>query len=298
MRSRTLSLRTIDAFANLPADVLRGIESLCHWHDVAGDRPILDSRSGDRSVYFLVEGHALALLPTSSGRTVELCELHAGQMFGEISAIDGRARSAWVVARTPCVVARLEGEHFCALIEREPLVMKTVLRHLTGMVRTLTARVFELSVLAVPARLQAELLRIALEGDVSGDSAIVRRLPTHTELANRIATAREVVSREIGRLDRLGIIERRGTVMRVPSLSRLDEIVREALGDIDDVTSAMQFGAKPAHGPASRRIKAEPTPNDQTNAAMLPRWAHGTDGLDRPLSANGAKGEDDPGAKD
>ena len=232
MRPRQKSLKTIPAFKRLPPDILRDLEARCTWVDVAPEHPILDyHRDDEDSVCFLVAGKANALILTPAGRTVGLCELDEGQMFGELSAIDGLPRSASVIATTACLVARLDATCFMSLLEHEPMVMRAVLRHLAGMVRALTARVFELSVLAVPARLQAELLRIALDGELRGDTATVRRMPTHTELANRIATAREVVSREIGRLDRLGIIERRGASMHVPSLRRLDEIVRVALGE-------------------------------------------------------------------
>lgn len=249
MRREQLSLKRITAFADLPAAVLRSVESRCQRLDIPVDQPIIDHRNDDDSVYFLIAGRATARLATSSARTVALGHIDEGEMFGELSAIDGQPRSAVVFAETQCVVARLACAAFRELLETEPLVMHAVMRHLAGMARTLTARVFELSVLPVPARLQSELLRIALDGEVDGDTAFVARLPTHSEIANRIATAREVVSREIGRLDRMGVIERRGSAMRIPSISRLEDIVRAALGDGEDVADTDTSPARPRSRP-------------------------------------------------
>lgn len=265
MRPRPLSLRTITALKGLPSDALRSIEDAVEWLEIAPGKPILDYRSDGHCVFFLLRGRASVLLFTSSGRIVELSTLTEGRMFGELAAIDGLPRSASVVAETTCVVARLSAAHFLRLVEEERLVLRALLEHLAAMIRTLTSRVLELSVLTVPARLQAELLRMALEGQISGDSAIVRNMPTHGELANRIATAREVVSRELGQLDRKGIIQRRGGTLTVPSVSRLDAMVRTALGDVEEITGRPAAQGAPAVEPARNSrptvARKEPAPH-------------------------------------
>jgi hypothetical protein len=95
-----------------------------------------------------------------------------------------------------------------------PSVMLAVLHHLTARIRELTERVFEFSTLAVRNRVHAELVRLAREHG-GGKQAVIRPAPTHSEMASRISTHREAVTRELSRLHELGIIAREGRALRV-----------------------------------------------------------------------------------
>jgi len=91
--------------------------------------------------------------------------------------------------------------------------------------------VFELSTLHVNNRIQAEVLRLASLAPREGTSVRIVPAPTHVEIASRVSTHREAVTREINRLSRLGIIERRGNTLLVKDVDRLAKIVHEATGE-------------------------------------------------------------------
>jgi Crp-like helix-turn-helix domain len=76
---------------------------------------------------------------------------------------------------------------------------------------------------------QAELLRLA--SLVEGKSARIVPAPTHVEIASRVSTQREAVTRELNRLSRIGIIERRGGTLLVKDTDRLSEMVHDATGE-------------------------------------------------------------------
>jgi hypothetical protein len=75
-------------------------------------------------------------------------------MFGEYAAIDGRARSANVEARTSCLVATMPAGAFLRLLEAEPTVLQALLRQFVVTVRRLSTRVYEFSahIMAITAR--------------------------------------------------------------------------------------------------------------------------------------------------
>jgi CRP-like cAMP-binding protein len=108
-------------------------------------------------------------------------------------------------------------------------VLFATLRHLTTQVRALTERVFEFSTLAVRNRVHAELVRLAR--DHGGNDAVIRPAPTHTEIASRISTHREAVTRELNRLEDLGLIVREGRSLRVQDLERLQAMVEDVAPD-------------------------------------------------------------------
>jgi hypothetical protein len=64
-----------------------------------------------------------------------------------------------------------------------------------------------------------------------GQGRAHRPCPTHTEIAARVSTHREAVTRELTRLARIGLIEREKNALVVTDLERLAEMVHAASGE-------------------------------------------------------------------
>jgi Crp-like helix-turn-helix domain len=75
--------------------------------------------------------------------------------------------------------------------------------------------------LAVNNRIQAQVLRLANLAPQEGKSARIVPAPTHFEIASRIGTHREAVTRELSRLSPIGIIERQGGTLAVRDVAWL-----------------------------------------------------------------------------
>lgn len=65
------------------------------------------------------------------------CQLHAGQIFGELCLFDDEPRSASVVAVTDCEIAIVDGQSLLAYLNLHPAQGYFVLRHI---VQTLVER--------------------------------------------------------------------------------------------------------------------------------------------------------------
>lgn len=157
-----------------------------------------------RDVFIVQEGRLEVLLYAASGREVSLRGLGAGQLFGELAAIDGEERSASIIAATDARLLAIGAENFRSLISSSPEAANWLARRLTAQIRNLTNRVFELSALHVQARLHCELLRLAKSQ--GNEDSVVEPAPTHAELASRISSHREAVTREMNALARRKII--------------------------------------------------------------------------------------------
>lgn len=223
---RTLS--GVTAFKNLPADARARLESRCQWRYVEPPAEIVGYQDPSRDVFFITSGRVRAVIYSYSGKAVAFRDLGPGEMFGELAAIDGERRSAGIEAVEPCTIAQMTSEAFWQTIHAEPAVAKAVLLHLNKLIRSLSTRVYEFSTLTVQNRIHAELLRLAREQDTSGRRPNLFDLPTHAEIASRISTHREAVSRELARLAKLGIIERRGSKLAIPNIERLARMVEDA----------------------------------------------------------------------
>ena len=73
--------------------------------------------------------------------------------------------------------------------------------------RSLTERIHEFATLAVRFRVQSELLRLAEAVSDEDDKSVSFSIPTHSELANRICTHREAVTKELNFLTSYGLIK-------------------------------------------------------------------------------------------
>jgi CRP/FNR family cyclic AMP-dependent transcriptional regulator len=179
---------------------------------------------GDRStdVFFILEGRLQALLYSASGREISLRDLVDGDLFGEMAAIDEERRSASIVALAESRLLVISRAEFRSALEASPGAATWLMRHLTARIRSLTERVFELSALNVQSRLHCELLRMAA---ASPNGLEIRPAPTHAELANRIGTHREAVTREMRALASQNIIKTGRRRLEFVDLARLQTTV-------------------------------------------------------------------------
>jgi CRP-like cAMP-binding protein len=191
---------------------------------------VIEHGSSSSDVYFLLEGELRVLLYSADGREVSVRTFRPGQMFGELAAIDGLPRSATVTAVAPSVIAAMSQQDFKACIESSPAAAMWLAREFAGQIRTLTDRIFELAALNVRNRLHCELLRLALFAGVSANRSALKPAPTHAELASRIGTHREAVTRELRDLARRGIVEQTRRCLTILDIGELSASVLRSSG--------------------------------------------------------------------
>jgi CRP/FNR family transcriptional regulator, cyclic AMP receptor protein len=222
---RIATLKQSGFFAGLSTEDLASLVSRCRWRTTRSGELIIGHRDQSRDVLFLVSGLVRVTVYSVTGRQVTFRDIRPGDVFGELSAIDGKPRSASVESLMPSTLMVVPQAVFLDMLQAHPSVMIETLCRLTALIRSLTDRVVEISTLAVRNRVQAELVRLAR--DHGGPDAVIRPAPTHAEIASRISTHREAVTRELSRLEDLGLIAREGRTLRVTNLQRLADMVEE-----------------------------------------------------------------------
>jgi CRP-like cAMP-binding protein len=120
---------------------------------------------------------------------------------------------------------------FLKLLQTEPSVNRELLLKLVKTIRMLDRRVFEFSTLAVNNRIRSEILRIAKLSQRKGKYAYLVPAPTHVEIASRVSTHREAVTRELTRLANLGILKREGHALIINDVDRLELMIHDATGE-------------------------------------------------------------------
>jgi CRP-like cAMP-binding protein len=220
------SLDRIEILATLAPEARRELERRCAWRDYRAQEQVINRDSENRDVYFVATGAVRVVNYSYSGREVSYDDIAAGGFFGELAAIDGKPRSATVVALKKSSIASLSPEAFRrAIAENAPFGLAVVQR-LTEIIRAANDRIMDLSTLGAYSRVYTEILRLARQNAKdAGDGALIDPIPVHSDLAARCGTTRETVARALGDLTRKGIAEKRGQGLFLPDVSALESIV-------------------------------------------------------------------------
>jgi CRP-like cAMP-binding protein len=223
-------LTDLPFFRSLPREVAQRHAGAARWITAEPDQQLLDFEDRSDDVFFVLSGCVRVTLRTPGGRELILDDIEAGGFFGEMAAIDGAPRSAAVTALHRSRICRIGAAAFLAILADSPALSREMMRILVARIRAQNARIFELTALDIRHRLYAELLRQA--GPPGPDGArSISPPPVQSILAQRIGARREPVSREIAKLLRDGVAERRrgALVLRRPKLleAALAEVLEE-----------------------------------------------------------------------
>ncbi|MDQ5848916.1 MAG: cyclic nucleotide-binding domain-containing protein, partial [Pseudomonadota bacterium] len=226
--SAVLGLQKVDVFKGLDAYSLREIAAQCSWMRCKRNQYVIRSEGTDRDVYFVIAGMVRVAAQAGGRRRIIFRDVLAGDMFGEHSAIDGHSRFTDVFAVRESLLASMPPEAFRAILANYAPVRERVLRRLSGSVRELTGRLMDLGAQRVQCRVWVELLRLARLAGVEANASRIERAPTHNEIASRVGTSREEVTREISRLARQGLLDRAGRALLVLDVASLEALVADS----------------------------------------------------------------------
>jgi CRP/FNR family cyclic AMP-dependent transcriptional regulator len=219
------TLTGVPLFASLEPEDIRALDSRCVWRRVEAGDWVADDRSEDTDVYFVLSGHTHVVMQ-SPGREMILRDVRDGGYFGDLSAIDGLPRRGGLRAVTDTVVARMSAAVFRETIHRYPGVYESALKNVANMVRVLVDRVDEHAHLHVRERLCAELLRLSRTS--AAGRLVISPPPTHAQLASRISTRREAVTRLLKALELEGAIARTRSAILLVDPDHLRRVIAEA----------------------------------------------------------------------
>jgi CRP-like cAMP-binding protein len=162
---------------------------------------------GDRSdwVAYLVKGSVKASSFAADGRETVMNVVGAGELLGDLSAIDGEPRSASVVAMETTEAMVVQAEDFARFLEEHPAATVALLRTVTHRLRLSDRRRAEFGSLDVVSRLARLIIELSeLYGSGDGDIGVAL---TQEEIAGWTGASREAVVKALRQLRDRGWIE-------------------------------------------------------------------------------------------
>jgi len=161
--------------------------------------------------FMILEGRIKVTILGDDGREIILSVLSAGDFFGEMALLDNEPRSATAIAIEESELLSLHRTDFQNVISDNRGIMSALIRILTARLRRANHQISTLALLDVYGRVARVMLDMAREeGKRLKDGRIAFRRATHQEIANRIGTTRETVTRMLKDLERHGLIRVEG----------------------------------------------------------------------------------------
>jgi CRP/FNR family cyclic AMP-dependent transcriptional regulator len=190
------------------------------WLTCGPGEAVLDFGDLSQDVFLIAHGTVRALVRTPLGQEMIIGDLAAGDIFGEVAAIDGATRSASVVALRATRLCRLPAAKFMDIALHAPSVGLRLLQILATRLRREDQRLFELATLPARERLAAELLRLSRPRP--DGSRIISPPPPQHVLAARIGVRRETISLALSSLAQRGLVKSslRGIALPLPDALR------------------------------------------------------------------------------
>ena len=176
------------------------------------------------SVIALRSGQAKVSVQTRPGRELLLAVKGPGELLGEMSALDGRPRSATATAMEPVEALLLTASVFQEFLNAHPRIALRLLQVLTSELRDADELIADRDLGDTVSRTARRLLHLVRRyGEHNGGSTRVGLALTHEDLAGWIGVSREATSRALSRLRTAGYIttgRRCITVVDLPGLRR------------------------------------------------------------------------------
>jgi CRP-like cAMP-binding protein len=220
-------LRNVSIFEELPERDLEKIAQLGTRKTFSKGNVILMEDEIGSALFIIMDGKVKVSRLDETGKEVILSILGPGEVFGEMSLLDGMKRSATVSALTDTEVFIIYRDDFLNLLNQHPQIAISLLKELTQRLRKADMQIKSLSLKDAEGRIGCVLMMLADDlGKMYKGQVIVEGLPTQQDLANMAGTSRETVSRILSKFEKRGLIKVEGKKLIILEYEKMKQMFK------------------------------------------------------------------------
>jgi CRP-like cAMP-binding protein len=211
-------LRNIPLFENFSDDHIDQVVEEFRIISVKKGEDIVFRADEGTDLFIVVKGKAKVSLLSREGQEFVLTSFRKGDFFGEMSLIDGKSRSANVVAEEETWLGVLKREKFMSTMKQNPIIAFDLLTSIVERLRKADDMIETLAFLDVNERLVKFIVQSAKsDGDRDDNGNYRTKKRTHLDLASNIGASREAVTKALKVLSlKQAVIEKEGCFLVSP----------------------------------------------------------------------------------
>jgi len=191
-QEKKFRLADTDFFAQFPQATLDKIERQSKIRKFKKNSHILLNGEESHAAYVLLSGKASAFADNEDGDEFSVGFFKEGDCFGELGVMSNGGRTANVVTTSECECLVIPKAVFISALHSDSAASEAVIQHLIDRIRSMTEEVSCLALMDVYGRLIRVLKKSA---ELSSDDDRTTEKITHKEIANRVGSSREMISK-------------------------------------------------------------------------------------------------------
>jgi CRP/FNR family transcriptional regulator, cyclic AMP receptor protein len=218
-------LKYVPIFSELSDATIEQISKIGVRKPFKKDSVVLFEHETGSALFVIVEGKVKISRVSDDGREVILTILNDSDFFGEMAILDGLSRSANVTAIEDSEIYIIQRNDFLKLIQDYPEISIALMKELTQRLRAADLKIKSLSLKDAEGKVASVILQLADDvGKIKSGTVEIEKLPLQNDLANMAGTSRETISRTLHSLGKKGLIELKGSRLRIIDYEKFKEM--------------------------------------------------------------------------
>lgn len=212
-------------FCRFSAGVLRSVDGASYHSVMPSGALLFVEGQTARGVYILCSGKVKLSTTSKEGKVLILKQAEAGEVLGLSATVSGTNYEMTAETSTPCQLDFIRRQDLMSLLQNESEVgvhaAQSLSREFQGAYRDIHDLVLARSSSGKLARL---LLSCAPQGSQETDEQRLRSTMTHEEMAQRIGSSRETVTRLLSNLKKKRLIRLEGATLVIRDRTGLEAL--------------------------------------------------------------------------
>ena len=219
-------LRSVPIFSQFNEEELRNLARIAKLSLYEKGKWFFGKDDVGAYLFVIQKGLARVIVEGEDAREVTLSILQKGNFFGEMSILDGKPRSAAVVAQEDCEALVIARDNFLKFIKQFPTLGIKILGILCQRLRKTDQQVETLAFFRAEQKIADVLLKLKEEyGKKTEEGLLLDIKLTHSEIASLAGMTRETSNRVFSRFIKRGWIKRMGKkIMLLDQIALYKEI--------------------------------------------------------------------------
>jgi CRP-like cAMP-binding protein len=176
-------------------------------------------------VGLVLSGKATAISFSKNGDETWVGEYEEGQFIGLMSLLTNNVSNFEIKAKSKLILRVLSKDKMHELMRENAALCEVVAIDLATRLNSSVSDLVDVHTLSVKGRICAELIRLALPIGIDPDRQIIRPSPIFVELARRLNSSRETVSRTVSELQSKGVVAREPGALIINDLDTLQQVI-------------------------------------------------------------------------
>lgn len=217
------ALRNTQLFGSVSERVLREVAGCAVVRQVQSGQVLCSEHDEATALYVVVDGELRSIRQNAAGREQVLSTEGPGTVLAAVPVFNGGKFYSTIIADIPSEILCIEKSDVHRLCREHTELLWNLARVLAHRVRRYADLIETLALRNVDQRVAQHLLTVCKKWAVrSGNGCALELRMTRSELASRVGSTREVVSRALGHLQRSGLIQLQGArQLKVPDMDAL-----------------------------------------------------------------------------